>query len=450
VDVADILTKRRTFADNIASGYGLQWIGENRIACLAKQIGTIQDGQIDTKKMAIQCVISTEDEDRSGDLILTEGIDTSQHQPNPVVLYSHGMSLNKPIGKAEDETGKYTVTREPQMLRSVTYFSQTLPEAYELFGLAAEGILRGWSIGAVPVETEPRTTASFGNGSLLVKRCELFEYSLTPTPDNRLALTERVLKSETGGKQLLPTLLKCFQPWLLPMPRVTVVPEGVPVAVTKEAPPPSKADKPHDYEPLDDKNPASPTPDPEASPGSAADSAEAHPTDDKNPATVDANDGDKYAEYPHGAAMLAQTHDRLMEMTSYHAAASKKLDSPAVKDFIAETASIIEERCDAIKDMWKAEYPDLDEPTGDADTVDDDGKGENDKKKPVEKNLPERLGRYLRAFRAQFTKGVKDAGTLAELANLKDENAQLKKALQTALRAHEKLKSGINAAKRGR
>ena len=446
MDVFDILTKRRDFADHLSSGYGLQMIGKDRLGYQSQQVGEIAEGQIDRGKMAIQALITTEDEDRSNDLIITEGIDTTSHQSNPVVLYSHGMTLlTLPIGKAEDESGKYTVERDPKALRATTYFSQSLPEAYELFGLAAEGILRGWSIGAVPIETQPRGPVDAnGFGPMLVKRCELFEYSLTPTPDNRMALTEMVLKSTTGGKPMSEVLLKSFQPWLLPVPRFVAVSEGSPVAVvTNETPPPEK--KPDDktngeYEKIEQKpegttNKGDPPPE------------EPKPDESKPDESKPEGEPDKYAEYPHGAVMLGNFHDRFMEMADYASAASKKLDSAPVKEYVAAAMERLEEECDTIKGIWKSEYSDFDEPGGKSDS-DDEGEEKTEK---VAKHLPAKLGRYLAAFRATFTKGYRaDANLKAENARLESENDQLKKALDDSIKAYDKLKAGVRAARRGR
>src|SRR5438105_3788632 len=66
---------------------------------------TTKDPTLDTAKMSATGVLATTARDREGDVFDLAGIDTFNHERNPVVLADHGLWHPLPIGKNVDESG---------------------------------------------------------------------------------------------------------------------------------------------------------------------------------------------------------------------------------------------------------------------------------------------------------------------------------------------------------
>lgn len=468
MDVIEFLTKRHN--PGLPNG-AIRPIGKNRVSLLSKAINN-QD--VNRGKMAIECVITTQEEDRDNDVIITDGIDLRSHIVNPSVMYNHGQPFDKPIAKAQDPAGNYTVVREPNALRAVAYFSQSLPEAEQLFALAEEGILKGWSIQAVPVETEFRDVInpSKGYAALLVKQCELIEFSLTPLPNNRGALTERILKGPVCNRPLPQTILKSLQPYLLTMPKV------VPVSMEKS----KMAVQKGDYAPLEDPNQRKPG---ETDDVSGKDPTPKNPGDDpnqpdqdykerepaqRNPGETDdvsgdrnksvdakpdasppgeenqAGDKDPTDDYPPGAKVMAGLHDRAMEMSAFISDSYKNQENPKVRDYLdAKTESILEDVA-SLKEFWKAEYSDLPDLPGDeSDDTDSDSENQEDKKKKKKKSFA-----HLSYRKAILKSAGKDTAKDKIIEEQKAMLERSEKVIKRLLNEVAAVKKEFALAKRGR
>lgn len=181
---------------------------------------------LDTRRMAVSCIISTQAKDRSGDIVRTLGIDTTNHIKNPVVLWDHGISgLVIPIGKAEDPDGRYTVRLENDRATATTYFAQSLPEAQQFFRMIEEKVLRGASIGfkANDIQPLPPDRRSDRQG-VCIAACELIEYSHTPIPDNQDALCRVLDLKRIGSERLSEVVYKSLS--LLVPARAPLVSSG--------------------------------------------------------------------------------------------------------------------------------------------------------------------------------------------------------------------------------
>lgn len=189
---------------------------------------------VDLGKMCVTAVLTTRTADRQGDIVDPEGGDFSEHMTNPVVMFHHGKDHRLPIGKAEDPNGNYTVrfykAKDGDLLLGTTYFAQSNRFANDVFGLVAEDILRGVSIGFDPAATED-AVSELGQSPILdrpalhFKSWKLLEYSHTPIGVNRDALTVAVQKSLDGSRKLHPLLEKYLTPFATPR-RVTVTSGG--------------------------------------------------------------------------------------------------------------------------------------------------------------------------------------------------------------------------------
>lgn len=129
--------------------------------------------------------LSTQKINSYGFVVLTSGIDLSQFNSNPVMLYNHNPNIIP---------GKWNNVRiEGTDLLAEAEFDEGDSEAMKLSAKVDKGYLNGVSIGLVPVEWELDRTNS--NDPFVCTKCLLVEASLTPTPSNGEAV---VLMDENG------------------------------------------------------------------------------------------------------------------------------------------------------------------------------------------------------------------------------------------------------------
>lgn len=120
-----------------------------------------------------EIAISSADVDRSGEVIVQEGIDTKNYMSNPVVLFGHDY-YSLPIGVCESlemREGK-TIAKGRFAPADANPFAQQCRKLYDL------GILRASSVGVIVRRME---------GSKIME-CELLEFSFVPVPANPMAL----------------------------------------------------------------------------------------------------------------------------------------------------------------------------------------------------------------------------------------------------------------------
>lgn len=155
----------------------------------------------DLRQVVVIC--STADIDRAGEVIVQEGIDLSDYQSNPIVLWQH--DPNSPIAKAVDigvVAGK---------TRAVVQFPPegTSVLADEKYGLIKAGVINCVSIGFDPIETEPMDAAR-PRGPQRYLKSALMEFSFVSVPANTGAnIVARSTKSDTpslkvGASRTLP------------------------------------------------------------------------------------------------------------------------------------------------------------------------------------------------------------------------------------------------------
>jgi hypothetical protein len=214
--------------------YGVTFT-KSGIAQLAAPVVSLKP-EVNTRDMSVTAVLTTRTPDRQGDVIDPLGGNFSEHESNPVVMFHHGKTHKLPIGKAEDKNGNYTVKVVKSQdgghaVIGTTHFAQKNKFANDVFGLVAEDILRGVSIGFDPMN-ESGAVEELGPSPVLkrpalhFKGWNLLEYSHTPIGVNRDALTVAVQKGLDGSRPLHPELLKYLQP--LAHPRKTTVTATIP------------------------------------------------------------------------------------------------------------------------------------------------------------------------------------------------------------------------------
>ncbi len=103
--------------------------------------------------------------------VLSSGIKLASFLENPVCLLNH--NYDKVMGSWED------VLLIGDSLQGVPVFDTADPEAYKYWGKVERNIIKGASIGIIPLSFEGDAITS----------CELLEISITPVPANRNSLT---------------------------------------------------------------------------------------------------------------------------------------------------------------------------------------------------------------------------------------------------------------------
>jgi HK97 family phage prohead protease len=144
--------------------------------------GLVDKESINEKDGTISVAVATDSSiDRDGDIIETAGIDTSNFERNPVLLYAHDYRSD-PIGKVVSlvkETGR--------MLFQPQFAVNENPRAKMFFDLVKGGYLNAFSIGFIPKRWEDRKSAD-GSITRVFTESELLEISLVPVPANANAL----------------------------------------------------------------------------------------------------------------------------------------------------------------------------------------------------------------------------------------------------------------------
>ena len=136
-------------------------------------------------------IVSAETVDIEGDLILQDGINWTQYKDSKVpVLYGHEGGILLPVGKSLWQKREGTTTLAKTQYAKTSF-------AQDCYLLVKTGFLDGKSIGftcypedlALPTEQEQELHPGVLQ---VIKRCDIWEYSLTPTPCNRDALLQEV------------------------------------------------------------------------------------------------------------------------------------------------------------------------------------------------------------------------------------------------------------------
>lgn len=147
--------------------------------------------EFDDGQMTVVHFVSTESQDRGGDIVRAEGIDDANYRTNPVVLYGHDHNAF-PIGKSLWR--KVTTRNGVKGYLAKTQFAPT-DEGKKAYELWKGDFLNAASIGFIPVEYDPivdRQNKVVGHDFL---KSELLEYSIVPVPMNAEAVKAAIQKS---------------------------------------------------------------------------------------------------------------------------------------------------------------------------------------------------------------------------------------------------------------
>lgn len=121
-----------------------------------------------------EVVISTDNQDRQGDVIDQSGWDLSHFKKNPIVLWAHDYE-SLPIGVCDEinQQGKQLIAKGRFAPSEANPFAQQVRKLYDL------GIVRATSVGFIPRESQKN----------VITKAELLEFSFVPVPANPYALS---------------------------------------------------------------------------------------------------------------------------------------------------------------------------------------------------------------------------------------------------------------------
>jgi HK97 family phage prohead protease len=148
----------------------------------------------------------TDARDRHGDILEPGGAQIAAYLRNPVVLWAHDYRA-LPIGRVT------SLIRDGRALKAEILFAATdfAREAHELY---AQGFLRGWSVGFLPLEWRVIEDEEGRFAGYHVRSWELIELSAVPVPANPEALTDAL----STGQVREPALMKSLEEALRTVP----------------------------------------------------------------------------------------------------------------------------------------------------------------------------------------------------------------------------------------
>lgn len=200
--------------------------------------GAVLQG-VDEKRMAATFVISTEGEDRVGDVMVASGCRShlKSFEANPRVFFNH-QEWPLPIASARDPKGKLALQIEDRQIVSTAYFHGKTKESSQVFALVAAKELETASIGFRPIKGEPMTKDRDANDltwpGMRFDEWELLEWSVVGVPANGEAIARRLSLGRIGKEQLSPDLVKALQPFAAKSKTVSVTFKEFPMALAED------------------------------------------------------------------------------------------------------------------------------------------------------------------------------------------------------------------------
>jgi HK97 family phage prohead protease len=146
----------------------------------------------------VEATITTETIDRDGEVLISQGMDATEYELNPVVFYNHDYA--QPIGRiSEIRRGKGKIDATIEFAQRPDGFEGSyFPEFVE--SLVDQGIVKGISVGFVPIaggvrKASQKDREDYGDSVRQVySKWKLLEVSVAPLPANATALVSAVRK----------------------------------------------------------------------------------------------------------------------------------------------------------------------------------------------------------------------------------------------------------------
>lgn len=156
------------------------------------------DIAIEKAGVKVDATITTESIDRDGEVLIAQGMDSTEFEANPVVFYNH--DYEQPVGRITDlRRGKGFIDATIEFAKRPEGFQGSyFPEFVE--SLVEQGIVKGISVGFVPKPGGVRKASNkdredYGDQVRQVySKWKLLEVSVAPLPANGEALVNAVRK----------------------------------------------------------------------------------------------------------------------------------------------------------------------------------------------------------------------------------------------------------------
>ncbi len=321
--------------------------------------------------------------DRVGDFLEVAGIETANHERNPLAYTDHGKKLWRPLGlDQEPKTKQYTVVISPDtgLATAVMYVDSRFRENVEMYDAYRRKLLNMGSIGYRPVEWVKLPAGDgFPEGKHL-KRVELLETSavfLACNPD----CVRRLWDEPIEGKSLSDAMRAQLDPFRPPgkkpvvsVPRVwsdkgdvllTVEVRGKSLGAGAMKTAKTKGAKTMDAMSATD-----------TSAGGALATGKKPGEKDDVPATPE-DAPEEGAQAPHGSEKLHAIYYTLEAVKELIDTDPQLVDNPDVQQLIADVDAKLDEICQMIGDGHEKSYPDFENPH--------EGKAEPEPEKPADK-----------------------------------------------------------------
>lgn len=224
-----------------------------------KDIEDLKDGVLERKSFLdvfttdetanIIGVITKPTTDRDGDIIWPLGVSDKYYKSNPVVQFNHDLN-SVPVGTIEN----YNIT--PEGIAGTFRFSDTYEFAVDIKNLIKEKILKGISIGFIPMKALKAGTDAFNafakqygldvsQCTRIITECEWIETSIVPIGCNPEALiiaakkfgsdmTAKSLKIDTEVKSEVPEAVTEIAPEVIPETPIEETPKEITPEVTQD------------------------------------------------------------------------------------------------------------------------------------------------------------------------------------------------------------------------
>lgn len=163
------------------------------------------DLQLNDGSREFIAVITAETLDRDNEVVISRGLQKKQYAGNAVICTFHDYS-KFPIGSC-----RWVKAQDNQVIAK-GYITDKTQEGRDAWNLMKDGVLRAFSVGFIPLEcgkptpTELQEHPDWKQAERVIRRWELFEFSVCAVPCNPDALLLAT------AKQFTPTQLKILGP----------------------------------------------------------------------------------------------------------------------------------------------------------------------------------------------------------------------------------------------
>ena len=225
-------------------------------------------------------------------------------------------------------------------IEATAFFSESLLEANQIFGLVVEKYCGAASIRFTPLDATVRTPQSGGGvrPGLEVNEWDLLEWSIVGIPDNPEAVRKLLDKNKLAGSVICESIAKCLTPYAAPVKKLgRGLNLGGKTVAKKAAAKTTKAEdeNPEDETPVDEV-PADEVP---------ADETEETPEEEKG-------------EMPLGAQVASATLTAMAQLADTIAMSIRPMEHPEMKGTLGEMADTLRGHCAELQAAYDKNYPD--------------------------------------------------------------------------------------------